>query len=949
MHWATNGNREFDGLPKPRHRFPMFTKSYNGIRFTPRAPVTTHSPIRSENLERLRLLSDARTIGMLQRRSVSFRFLLTIVAATMSSIAMSSHGDVASGATRSSVQRIDFVAIDEPVKEALLRMGRQFEENIVIENIVQGRVTVTLRAASLDQALTAIVEPLGFSYHVLHGVVIVGPVRSRVSRALPSPTPIIAPIVLALTTIRVDRAANVLRSLFPHDRINSNRDANAVIVVAPLSDVASMRAVLAGIDVQDPTRRTTEAVQLHLVEPKSLVAKLQSLYPASRIATGPNHTLIVEAAPVDMSQIKAVITSLDAPMTTPTPTSPPAEAIRVTQARPADVANAISREYSGVRATVVGSSVVVSGSPDDVTKAKALIAMIDQPSAGARFTQVYRLHAVDAKSVGDLISRSFHDAIVTIDADLNALSVTATASEQQRIADAIGQLDVTPGGPNPSGGVQQAGTALSPVYVQGGNGVEVVSLKAAIPGVNQAPSTTATDLATAVTQALQLSAPDLHITVPANSTQMVLTGSPFSIRLAKQLIDQLDVPSPQVALDTEVLELDETGQKNVGLLLPPALSATYSEIPPVGVNGATPPPVLGIQPWTRTTLTAQVVLNALMTTGHARVLADPRVTTISGHTASIRAGDTINYTTSVVNGGVGSVVTQQVQSVQTGVTLDITPVVNANNSISVTLHPTVNSLLGTNSQGIPSIANREAQTTVTLGDNQTLVIGGLIQEDESRTETIVPILGQIPLIGRIFRNYAANSDRNELIIVVTPHILGPNAAPIVPGPALPAIPTPEPLPTLPPGTALPPVGATPVPIPPAFSTPVPSAPPLPIPTPTAFAQANEFHYGRAPANTYAAPGDSPQIFYALFSPTVLKNGALATISAITTTNIAKVTVGYGGYLTNLSQVAPDKWQASFAFSAASFPFGTPNVSLALTASRTDGASAVVQIPVSVSP
>lgn len=845
---------------------------------------------------------------------------------------------------------IDFTANNEPVKDALLRLGRQFGINIVVETAVQGHVSVVLHGATLDNALSAIVTPLGFDYRILHGVVIVGPHPRYVrARPLASPTPNLYPAVLAVTTIRVDRAAGVLARLFPHAKISIDQSSNAMIVIAPPNDIAAMRSLLSGIDITDPNRSTTDAIVLHVVSPKSVVSKLSGLYPHARIEAGPNHTLIIAAVPPDMVQIKAVVASMDTPQTTPAPLTQPADAVRVMQARPADVARAVAHEYPSVRAAVVGSSVVISGPPDDVSKAKALIALIDQPPAGTRFTQVYRLRAVDAKSVGDLISRSFRDAIVTVDADLNALSVAATAAEQQRIADAIAQLDVAPGVSLAGQGMQQPGSAVNAGFASGGNGVEVISLKAAIPGQNQAASTSAADLATAVTQALQVNAPDLHITVPANSTQLVLTGSPNTIRLAKQLIAQLDVSPPQIVLDTEVLELDETGQKNVGLLLPPALSATYSEIPPVGINGGTPPPVLGIQPWTRTTLSAQVVLNALMTTGHARVLADPRITTISGHTASIRAGDTINYTTSVVNGGVGSVVTQQVQSVQTGVILDITPVVNANNSISVTLHPTVNSLLGTNAQGVPSIANREAQTTVTLADNQTLVIGGLIQEDESRTETTVPILGQIPLIGRIFRNYAINHNRNELIIVVTPHILGPNAAPVLLGPALPAIPTPEPLPTLPPGTALPPIGVTQSPLGPILSTPEPSLSPLPIPTPTAFAQANEFHYGHAPANTYAAAGDAPQIFYAQFSPTVLQNGAQAAVSVITTTNVSRVTIGYSSYLTPLTQIAPDKWQASFAFNAASFPFGMPNVSLTLTASRIGGASAVIQIPVSITP
>jgi type II secretory pathway component GspD/PulD (secretin) len=880
-------------------------------------------------------------------RVLGLATLLVLIIATSTLVSQSAVGSSVAAAP---IRNIDFVAIDEPIKQSLIRLGKQFEINIVVEPAVRGRVTVTLRGATLDQALTAIVAPMGFGYHVLHGVVIVDSRKSTAAvQPAASPSPPIAPTVFALTTIHVDRASSVLSGLFPHDRITVNRDANALIAIAPPDDIIAMRAVLAGIDVQDPTRRTTEALQLRAVDPRALVSKLQALYPASRIATGPNHTLIVEAVPVDMNQIKGVVASLDTPMTTPSPTSAPAEAIQVIQARPADVARAISREYPGVRAAVIGSSVVVSGSPDDVAKAKSLIALIDQPLAGARFTQVYRLRAVDAKSVGDLISRSFRDAIVTVDVDLNALSVTATASEQQRIADAIAQLDMLPGGSGASSGVQQPGSAVNTGFGPGGNGVEVITLKAAIPGANQAESTSATDLATAVTQALQQSAPDLRIAVPANSTQMVLTGSPYSIRLAKQLIDQLDVSPPQVVLDTEVLELDETGQKNVGLLLPPALSAIYSEIPPVGINGATPPPVLGIQPWTRTTLSAQVVLNALMTTGHARVLADPRITTISGHTASIRAGDTINYTTSIVNGGVGSFVTQQVQSAQTGVTLDITPVVNANNSISVTLHPTVNSLLNVSSQGIPSIANREALTTVTLSDNQTLVIGGLIQEDESRNDTTVPILGQIPLIGRLFHNYTTSNNRNELIIVVTPHILGPNSAPIVPGPALPAIPTPEPLPTLPPGTALPAQGSMPIPLGPALSTPLPASSAGPIPTPTAFAHANEFQYGRAPSNTYAAPGDPPQIFYALFSPTVLQNGVQVTVSVITTTNIARVSIGYGSYLNSLTQVAADKWQSAFTFNGSGFPFGVPNVSLALTAYRQDGTAATVQIPVSITP
>jgi general secretion pathway protein D len=184
------------------------------------------------------------------------------------------------------------------------------------------------------------------------------------------------------------------------------------------------------------------------------------------------------------------------------------------------------------------------------------------------------------------------------------------------------------------------------------------------------------------------------------------------------------------------------------------------------------------------------------------VLADPRITTISGRTATIRAGDNIAILTTT-GGGTGTVATTQLQTFQTGVTLDITPVVNAGNFITVALHPTVNSLAGI-SNGIPQIATRDTQTTVAMREDETLVIGGLIQDTTTRFDTKIPLLGDLPLVGRAFRNQTLNRSRNELIITVTPHIISPGAQNVLPGPPLPAFTTPAPLPTLPPGTALPP-------------------------------------------------------------------------------------------------------------------------------------------------
>jgi type IV pilus assembly protein PilQ len=202
-----------------------------------------------------------------------------------------------------------------------------------------------------------------------------------------------------------------------------------------------------------------------------------------------------------------------------------------------------------------------------------------------------------------------------------------------------------------------------------------------------------------------------------------LTVNARSIQLAKQLIAQLDVAEPLVELDTEVLEIDEGVQKQLGFKFPtPVLSTTYSELQPAASDSGSGR-LLALQPLTRTPLTLGAELDFLVSTNKARILEDPRITTFSGRTASLHAGETVNNLTTT-GGGTGTVATTQVQSFQTGVTLDITPVVNADDYITVTLHPSINSEAGISAAGVPNIQTRDTTTTVGLHDGETIVVGG---------------------------------------------------------------------------------------------------------------------------------------------------------------------------------------------------------------------------------
>jgi type II secretory pathway component GspD/PulD (secretin) len=845
-------------------------------------------------------------------------------------------------------ERVVLLARNEPVQSVLLRLARETGTSISVAPGVTGYVTVSLRGVTLAQALTAVLAPLGDSYRLRGNVYAVEPATVATGTG-PALATTITPAVLPVTVVPVHRAAIQLRALFPQASVREDARSNALLVIAPPIDLQAMRTVLQGIDVRNPTEPTTEAIGLHAVRADAVVAQLHGSFPKARIGVVGAKQLLVTALPQDLAQIRAALAALDAPVATPAPAAVGSEAVRVTQRRPADVARALSRQVAGLHAAVSGSAVVLSGPPDAVARAKALVTQLDLPAFGARYTQVYRIKSLDAGSVADLLRRSFRDVEVTVDAAINALAVTATAAEQQRIADAVGQLDPAPGA---GGGIPGTGSFAA------GSSTELVTLKSAVPG----QAANGQDAVGAITQALQAVAPDVRVVQLPTPGQIALVGSPTSVRAARDFIDKVDVIAPQVVLDTEVLELDESTAKNLGVQLGTAvLSTTYTEsTPPPDANGSIPR--LGrLQGFGRTPLSFTAQLNLAISNGHGRVLADPRITTLSGRTASIRAGDTLSILTTT-SGNAGTIATTQVQSFQTGVTLDITPLVDNAGGVTVALHPVVNSLVGISSAGVPEISTRDTQTTVHLQNNETLVIGGLIQENETRTTSKIPLLGDIPLVGRVFRNDNTNSSRNELIIVVTPHVVTPGSA-VLPGPPIRSIPAPQPLPTLPPNATLPaPVGQLPRPqlaptatrtaaIAPFYaptSAPTASAPVAPpAPAPTAFAQTNVFTFGSAPQSNFAKSGDPVQIFYATLSPTIVANGTAVKLAAITTTNAGAVKLAVGTQTFGLAQTGPGQWQTTFPFPLAAVPVGQTSVNLSLVASRPDGTSSTVTIPVNV--
>jgi general secretion pathway protein D len=256
------------------------------------------------------------------------------------------------------------------------------------------------------------------------------------------------------------------------------------------------------------------------------------------------------------------------------------------------------------------------------------------------------------------------------------------------------------------------------------------------------------------------------ISIDRRLNAIVLRGEPALVAAIRDEIAKLDVPVPSVVLETEFVELTEVGARNLGLDFNNANNqiATGSYVFAKGFPGLSDTPKQG-----GVTANFQFALYAQIAKGEGRIVSKPRISAQSGTTARIVTGDALPILTSIALSGVNAV-QQQVQYVNVGVTLQIAPRVSDDGFVTSHVFAVVSSVTGY-SQGYPTISQREATTSATVKDGDIFVIGGLTQESTIANRSKLPLLGDIPLVGKVFDTEHTSKTKRDLYIVVTPHIV----------------------------------------------------------------------------------------------------------------------------------------------------------------------------------
>lgn len=220
------------------------------------------------------------------------------------------------------------------------------------------------------------------------------------------------------------------------------------------------------------------------------------------------------------------------------------------------------------------------------------------------------------------------------------------------------------------------------------------------------------------------------------------------------------------------------GDNPVGsLIAPAAASSTTSTLPPVALFGSGQ---IGNTAF-------EYFIDALRQNNLLRVLAEPNLTVISGKKASFIAGGEFPVPVPQASGSGGVAIT--VDFKEFGVMLNFTPTVLGNGRIRMDVAPEVSDLDFTNSVSfngfvIPSITKRTVNTTVELQEGQTLALAGLLENKVTANKSITPLLGDLPILGALFRSVKYERDETELVVLVTPVLvepMNPGQVPPIPG------------------------------------------------------------------------------------------------------------------------------------------------------------------------
>lgn len=277
--------------------------------------------------------------------------------------------------------------------------------------------------------------------------------------------------------------------------------------------------------------------------------------------------------------------------------------------------------------------------------------------------------------------------------------------------------------------------------------------------------------------------PATNVKVIKEQNALLISGTSEDIVATREFLSTIDIPTPQVVIDVIVVEYSRDIDKDFGFQFEGNVGDdkgkiphnNYFSFPEVQVNrtGSKAKKALryifGDAAFIDNLPTDfHMTLRLLESQSKAKVLAQPSITVLNGNKAKIDVGQTQYFK---VIGGTQENPTENFRPINFGISLNITPWISQGGQITAEISPEISNSMGTNEQGYPNVFRRSVTTTVRIDDGKTLVLGGLLRSDEQMSHYKVPVLGDIPILGYLFKTTRKKKVQTNLVIYITPRVI----------------------------------------------------------------------------------------------------------------------------------------------------------------------------------
>jgi general secretion pathway protein D len=432
----------------------------------------------------------------------------------------------------------------------------------------------------------------------------------------------------------------------------------------------------------------------------------------------------------------------------------------------------------------LNSILVVASKPELLRTASRWISRLDEPSASSGSVKVYKVRYGNAKQIAQLLQQIFvTNGSASAESPTNEIAPGSGVKAMTAANSLTGGLASLAGGaggasPNSLGGASPNSNSPGSPAEGGPNprtasaqfgGVPVAALNSELNALGEGGS-----------GGPEL--PNVRITADVINNSVLIYARPDEYKLIERTLIQLDRPKLQVAIDVTIAEVTLNDQLNYGVqffLSGGAVSNTVSGTVPSIINNvasnngsATTGNGLsgGLNIIAGNPASPRVVINALSQLTDVKILSNPSLVVVDNGDASLEVGDQVPITTgSATVLSANNAVVNTVDYKNTGVILHVQPHVNYNGSVLLDIDQLVSEPTG--SSLTPTISTREVKSTISVVSGQTVLLAGMISDQQTKSRGGVPILDQLPYLGAAFGTTGKSQVRTELIMFIRPQII----------------------------------------------------------------------------------------------------------------------------------------------------------------------------------